>query len=231
MRPLAVVLATFLVPVAAHADMVPNGYKAVQLKIHVDAALPADKALVLAGTFEGATVITPATEQKISWHPLAGEMQLRVVPADKVEAIQTAAKALERDTIKPIVDAGLACGPSFAGVRTIPDTSPAVAVRWSYRASVSGEACNADLVKQEYLDDKGDPVEAPAAPEDSGPKSAPLAGPPSAPPAPPAPAKVPDGPPVPSKPASGCGCDVDAPGPDALAGLALALLAFRRRRG
>jgi MYXO-CTERM domain-containing protein len=235
MRHLAVVLATLLAPAAARADMVPDGYKAVKLSIRVEAAIPAGKALVLANTFEGGTVIAPGTDQPISWHPLGGDMQLRVVPADKVEAIQTAAKARDRDTIKPIVEAGLACGQSFTGVRTIADTSPAVEVRWTYRASVAGEACTADLLKQEYLDATGKAVEAPPPPpEDHGPKPAPLAGPPAtppAPPSPPAPAKTPDGPPVPTAPKSGCGCDAGEPAPGAFAWLGLALLALRRRRG
>lgn len=237
MRHLAVVLASFLAPLAARADVVPDGMKAVKLSIRVEAAIPGDKALVLANTFEGGTVITPATDQPISWHPMGGAMQLRVVPADKVEAIRAAAKDLDRNTIKPIVEAGLACGQSFSGVRLIDDTSPAVEVRWTYRASVTGEACTADLVKQEYLDGAGKAVEAPPPPPDAGPVSAPLAGPPSTPPAPPSPPTPPATPTKASEPASptpsagGCGgCAVGDPASGAFAWLALALAVRRRRR-
>ncbi|HEY8376073.1 MAG TPA: MYXO-CTERM sorting domain-containing protein, partial [Nannocystis sp.] len=222
---LAVVLATFLIPLGARADLIADGYKTVKLSIHVDAVLPADKALVLANTFEGGTVLTPGVEQDISWHPRRGDMQLRVVPADKVEELRAAAQNRDDDTSKPILDAAFACGPSFPGERIIVDTSPAVKVRWTFRASVAGDACTADLVRKEFLDADGKVVDPPSDPADLGPKSAPLADPPR----PAAPTKTADTPAAPASP-GGCTCRTDDEPTRGLAWLALTLLVWRRRR-
>jgi MYXO-CTERM domain-containing protein len=232
-------LATLLfVPFVARADMLPEGYKGVKLSIHVDATVPAGKALILDHTFRGADVIVPGTTQQVEWHPLGGPMQLRLIPADKTKTIETARTNLDRDAVRPIADAGAVCHEPFQGVRTIPDTSPAEEVRWTYRVTVDGDKCTAELVHQQYLSKTGEVVEKPADPNAIPPPT------PIAPPAPPAPTKVADAKTdapaktdaAPTKTAdssapkaAGCGCDVDGQAPG-LAALALVGLALRRRR-
>ncbi|MBZ5710022.1 hypothetical protein [Nannocystis pusilla] len=236
MRTLAAALAVLLVPLAARADLLPEGHKGVKLSLHVDAEVPAGKALVLANTFEGGTLIVPGTDQPISWHPLGGEMQLRLVAAADGEAIKAAGANLDRDKSKPLVAAGVVCAPPFAGVRTIVDTSPAVEVRWTYRASVNDSKCSAELVKQEYLDAAGKAVPAPPPLGEPAPTNAPLADPPrTAPPSPapapaePAPVKAAEAPPTKAAaPESAGGCDLGGSAAGGLAGLAL--LGLRRRR-
>ena len=41
MRHLAVALAALLTPTASRADVIPDGYKPIQLSLHVDAEVPA----------------------------------------------------------------------------------------------------------------------------------------------------------------------------------------------
>ncbi|WP_434418043.1 MYXO-CTERM sorting domain-containing protein [Nannocystis pusilla] len=234
MRPLAAALAVLLFPLAARADLLPDGHKGVELSIRVDAQVPSGKALVLANTFEGGTVIVPGTDQKIGWHPLGGEMQLRLVAAGEVDKIKTAGADLDRDKIKPLLAAAAVCAPPFAGVRTIVDTSPAVEVRWTWRATIDGNKCSAELVKQEYLDATGKVVPAPGPAEPPKPINAPLADAPS-PTAPPAPAPAPapvkaEGPPAAKAQESAGGCDAGGSAPGGLAGLALVWLLRRRRR-
>jgi len=235
MRTLAAALAVLFVPLVARADMLPDGHKGIKLSLRVDAEVPAGKALVLANTFEGGTLVVPGTDQKISWHPLGGEMQLRLVGAGEGEAIKAAGADLDRDKSKPLLAAGIVCAPPFAGVRTIVDTSPAVEVRWTYRASITDKDCKAELVKQEYLDATGKAVPAPPPPGEPKPMGAPLADPPKTDPAPaPAPAEPPPVKavePAPTKaaePASAGGCDLGGSAAGGLAGLAL--LGLRRRR-
>ncbi|MCY1054773.1 hypothetical protein [Nannocystis sp. SCPEA4] len=235
MRTLAAALAVLLVPLAARADILPEGHKGVKLSLHVDAEVPAGKALVLANTFEGGTLIVPGTDQPISWHPFGGEMQLRLIAAADAEAIKTAAANLDRDKSKPLIAAGVECAPPFAGVRTIVDTSPAVEVRWTYRASFTGSKCSAELVKQEYLDATGKAVPAPPPPGEPKPTNAPLADSANAPPTPapapsePAPVKAAEAPPAKAAaPESASGCDLGGSAAGGLAGLAL--LGLRRRR-
>ncbi|PCC73618.1 hypothetical protein [Nannocystis exedens] len=178
MRPLFAALAVLLLPLAARADMLPDGHKGVELSVRVEAQVPSGKALVLANTFEGGTLIVPGTDQKISWHPLGGEMQLRLVGAGEGDAIKAAGADLDRDKIKKLLAAGVECAPPFAGVRTIVDTSPAEQVRWTYRATIDGNKCSAELVKQEYLDATGKAVPAPSPSGPPKPIGAPLADPP-----------------------------------------------------
>lgn len=231
---LATLATVLLVPLAVRADILPDGYKSVKLSIHVDAAVPAGKALILDRTFRGADVIVPGTTQQVEWHPLGGPMQLRLIAADKTGAIEEARGKLDRDAVRPIADAGAVCHEPFEGVRTIPDTSPASEVRWTYRVTVDGDKCTAELVHQQYLTQAGEVVPAPADPEAIPPPSPP-APPPTkasdAPPAPPAPpTKAADAPPAPAAPkTAGCACDVDGPTPG-LAALALVALLARRRR-
>ncbi|MDC0716484.1 hypothetical protein [Nannocystis bainbridge] len=237
MRPLAAALAVLLVPLAARADMLPDGHKGVELSVRVEAQVPKGKALVLANTFEGGTLIVPGTDQKISWHPLGGEMQLRLIAAGDTDAIKAAGADLDRDKIKPLLAAGAACGPTFPGVRTIVDTSPAVEVRWTWRATIDGAKCSAELVKQEYLDATGKAVGTPPSPEAPKPVNAPLADPPKPPDAPAPADKTPAQAPVPVKaveppakaPESASGCDAGGSAPGGLVGLALVLWLRRRR--
>lgn len=224
-----VLLAVLLAPLTARADVLPDGHRAVKLTLKVDADVPAGKALVLANTFEGATVVTPGAVQDIQWHPLHGDMQLRLVSADSTEAIKAAAANLDRDKIKPLVDAGAACGAAFAGERTIEDSSPAVEVRWNFRATITGDTCGAELVKREFLDAGGKAVAAPGAPAQPGPTSAPLADPPKPAPATPTPAEPAAAPnKAAEKSSSMCQIGGDS-APGALLGLGL-LLGLRRRR-
>lgn len=230
MRRLAPILAVCLLPAFARADVIPDGYKSVKLAIHVDAEVPAGKVLVLANTFRGADVITPGQDQPIEWHPLGGDMELRLVPADKVPAITAARDTLDRDAIKPIVAAGVKCSDPIAGVRTIADTSNAETVRWTLRAAITGDTCSSTLVRQEYLSAAGEVVPAPTDPS---------AIPPPTPPAPtkaadPAPTKAaapaPAIPPAAPPAATGCGgCDLGDTGGPSLALLGLAALLRRRR--
>src|SRR5690606_3436391 len=176
MRHLAVVLAAMLTPTASRADILPDGHKGLELSLHVDAEVPAGKALVLANTFEGGVVVAPGSDQSISWHPMGGPMQLRLIDAAQADAITAAAADLDRDRSRPILDAAAVCHPPFPGVRTIVDSSPAVQLRWTFRAAITGDTCSAELVKEEYLDEAGKAVPAPSASgEPSGPVPAPLA--------------------------------------------------------
>lgn len=225
-------LATLVfVPFAARADILPPGEKGVKLSIHVDATVPAGKALILDRTFRGADVITPGADQKVEWHPLGGPMQLRLIPADKTKDIEAAREALDRDKVRPIADAGVVCHDPFQGVRTIPDASPADEVRWTYRVTFDGDKCTAELVHQQYLKSDGTVVDAPTDPSAIPPPTPPTSPAPTKAADPPANAPVPPAAPAtPAPKAAGCGCDTGdgAPG---LAGLAaLALVLGRRRR-
>ncbi len=234
MRTLAPLLALWLLPAAARADMLPPGEKAIKLAIHVDAELPAGKVLVLANTFRGADVIKPGEDQAVEWHPMGGAMELRLVAADKVAAIEAAREKLDRDAIKPIVGAGVKCSDEIRGVRTIPDSSPAASLRWTLRAAITADACSSTLVKTEYLSSTGEVVAAPG-----DPSAIPPPTPPTQEPAKDLPAKAPE--PAPAKaaepakpakpaPAQGCGgCDLGGAAGGAPLAL-LGLLALRRRR-
>jgi MYXO-CTERM domain-containing protein len=232
---IAALASLMLVPLAARADMLPDGQKGVKLSIHVDATVPAGKALILDHTFRGADVIAAGTTQKVEWHPMGGPMQLRLIAADKTKDIEAAREALDRDKIRPIADAGVVCHEPFQGVRTIPDASPAEEVRWTYRVTVAGDKCTAELVHQQYLKGDGTVVDAP-----TDPSAIPPPTPPSSPtpPAPtkaadaPAPAKTPEpaAPAAPAPKAAGCGCDVEDGSPGLVGLAALALVLVRRRR-
>src|SRR5690606_9454463 len=103
-----------------------------------DAEVPAGKALILANTFRGADVITPGEVQKVEWHPLGGQMQLRLVDAADTATLLAAREDLDRDTIRPIADKAAKCGDEIEGVRTVPEDEPYDEVRWSYRVTFDG---------------------------------------------------------------------------------------------
>jgi hypothetical protein len=196
---------------AARADILPPGAKSVRLSIHVDAAIPPGKALVLAHTFRGADVLKPGATAPVEWHPLGGPMQLVVIDAGDVRALEAARAALERDPIEKITARGLPCGAPFSGVRTVPDTSSTSEIRWTYRVGLANGTCTAALLRTERLDDHGKLV-------GEGPDDAP--GAPGAPPAPveePAASAAPSPAPSPSSvppPSRGCGaCAVGGEGP------------------
>jgi hypothetical protein len=244
MRALLVGSIALLITSSARADMLGPGEKSVSLSIRVDATVPAGKTLVLANSFRGADIIKPGEVQKVEWHPLGGAMQLRMIDSKDIARIEAARANLERDKVLPIVNAGPACGEAFPGVRTLPESSPADEVRWTFRAKITGKRCEATLASTEYFDKDGkavdpaataptaadmrEPIPPPRAP--GAPPEAPPAGPevmhpaPPAPAPPPAPASAPA--PTPAPASGGCHIGDDAP----LSGVALALLLVTRRR-
>lgn len=212
----------------ASADMLGPGQKGVKLSIQVDATVPAGKTLILVNTFRGADLVAPNAVNKVEWHPMGGDMQLRLLASAEADKIPPLREKLDRDGVKPIADKGKACGAAFPGVRTISDTSPAEEVRWTFRASITGDDCKAELVRTDYLDGAGKPVAAP------GNTDIPPPSPPDVTPAPSkeapakveAPAKTEAKADAPKTEASGC--SVAAPAPAGL--VLLGLLALRRRR-
>lgn len=146
---------------AVRADMLGPGEKGVKLSIQVDATVPAGKTLILANTFRGADVLAANAVTPIEWHPLGGDLQIKLVATAEADRLAPLRDNLDRDAIKPIAAKALACGAPFPGVRTISDRSPADEVRWTYRATITGATCSAELVKTEYLDAAGKPVTAP----------------------------------------------------------------------
>lgn len=139
----------------AHADELGPGEKGVSLSIRVDAEVPAGKGLILANTFRGADKVWTGQVTAVSWHPMSGDMQLYLVDAAEREKLG----GLGREEAAAVVAAGKACGGAFPGIRTIPDTSPASEVRWTLRATISGDGCSAQLVGLEYLDANGKAVD------------------------------------------------------------------------
>jgi len=145
----------------ARADLLGPGEKGVKLSIQVDATVPAGKTLILANTFRGADLIKPGTVTPVEWHPMGGDLQIKLLATAEADKIPPLREKLEREGVKPIADKATACGAAFPGVRTISDTSPASEVRWTFRATVNGDACTAELVRMDYLDPAGKVVAAP----------------------------------------------------------------------
>ena len=221
----------------ARADMLPPNHKGVKLSVKVEtsAEVPASKTLILANTFEGADVIRPGEVLRVSWHPLGGDMQLRLIDAATVAKIEQLRAELDRDAITRLVDPSPACGDAFPGVRTISEQSSAEEVRWTIGVTIEGEACSAKILRMDYLNAAGEQVSTPpGAPPGTPPepKADPTAS--AAPPAeavddaPPAPATTP--PPRSSDDKAGCGCRADEGEAAGLGLLALILGALSRRR-
>lgn len=210
---------------AARADELGPGEKGVALSIRVDAEVPAGKALILANTFRGADKVWPGQVTAVDWHPMAGDMQLYLV--DAAEADRVGVGVGEREQSVAVVAAGKPCGGAFPGIRTIPHASPASEVRWTLRATITGDACSARLVGLEYLDASGKPIDPGAV--DRKPITPPdLQAPAKAEPTKAEPAKAE---PAKAEPARS-GCDVrgaGGPGWLVLAGLGLTAAARRRR--
>jgi MYXO-CTERM domain-containing protein len=239
-RSAAAFLSLALFAGAARADLLPDGYKPVKLSIRVDADVPAGKALILAHTFRAIDVIKPGAAAEVEWHPAGGKMVIMSVPASNLTSkVEEQRKALEREPLKEIERSGKPCHDGFDGIRTVPIAAPADHVRWNYKVTFSGDTCTATLVKMEFFDVNGKPVEGTDVP--NIPSGAPMAAPPpaTATSAATSPSAAPSGtaaaPPPGEAPKGACGCEVGpgaAPGATA-AGLAAALgllFAARRRR-
>jgi MYXO-CTERM domain-containing protein len=241
-RSVCAFFAVALLAGAARADLLPDGYKGVDLSIRVDAEVPAGKALILAHTFRAIDVIKPGVVAPVEWHPSAGKMVLMVVPAaslgDKVEEQR---KALDREPLQQIEKAGKPCHEGFDGVRTVPTSAPADEIRWSFKVAFSEEGCTATLTGMEFFDKSGKPVDGTDVPGVPAAAAAPArAATATASAAPPAAATATGAPADPAGARNaqvqkgGCGCEM-GPGTSrggALAGLLSAvglLLAARRR--
>lgn len=215
----------------ASADMLGPGEKGVKLSIQVDATVPAGKTLILANTFRGADIITPGAVTPVEWHPLGGDLQIKLLAtaeADKLPPLRE-----RRDDVKPITDKATACGAAFPGVRTISDTSPASEVRWTFRATVNGDACTAELVRMDYLDPAGTAVAAPGNTNIPPPTPPSIQSPPTKtetpPPATPEPPVKADAPKPEATKAEASGCNIATP-PIGGLGVILVGLLLRRRR-
>lgn len=210
----------------AGADELGPGEKGVRLLLRAEADVPADRALILTNTFQGVDAVTPGQEMPISWHPARGDLQLATIDVSEAAKLPALRAAFDFDAIDAIASRSTRCGGAFAGIRTLPDTSPAATIRWTFRVSFNGAACKAEKVGVEYLDGGGNVVDPGAIAERE---------PPITPPDLQASAKQPvkteakseaKADPA-SPPATGGGCNVAGSG----AGLAgLVLLGWRRRR-
>ena len=221
----------------ARADELGPGEKGVRLLLRVEAEVPAASRLILVNTFRGADVVTPGQEMQISWHPARGDLQLAAVSASAAAELPALQERFDLDAIGAITGASLRCGGAFAGIRTLPDTSPASAVRWTFRVGFTGPACKAEKIGVEYLDGSGqavDPGQAVREPPITPPQLAAASGQPAkteaakAADAKAADAKAADAKADPaSPPATSGGCDLGG----STGGLAaLVLLGLRRRR-
>jgi MYXO-CTERM domain-containing protein len=244
-RSICAFLAIALLAGSAQADLVPDGYKGVDLSIRVDAEVPAGKALILAHTFRAIDAIKPGVVAPVEWHPSAGKMVLMVVPAaslsDKVEEQR---KALDREPLQQIEKSGKPCHEGFDGVRTVPISAPANEVRWNYKVIFADEGCTATLTRMEFFDKSGKAVDGTDVPGVPSAAAAPARTATAAANAAPSAAGTATG--APAAPASdptaqvqkgGCGCEM-GPGTSqegALAGLlsafGLLLAACRRKNG
>ncbi len=224
----------FLFSTTASADLIPDGFRSVKLSIQVDAEVPKGRVLVLANTFRGANVLPVGKVEKVSWHPMAGEMRVvSLAESDAQELTKAAGPRIEPAILKQILAKGKACSDPFPGVRTVPKTNPAHEVRWRFRISFKGDSCQADEFATQYLSKDGqivgsgsDNTEKPTKP--TAPKPVVASKQPATPPAAPTTA------PTPQPKKSGCGsCQVGAPSPAPLSALAMVGLtgfALRRRK-
>lgn len=216
---------TLLASAGARADILPPGEKAVKLSIRVDGEIAAGKALVLDHTFRGADVIPTGKVVPVEWHPMGGPMRLVLLDTDAATKIEKARETMERDTIKGLTSAATPCSEPFQGVRTVPSTSEAAEVRWTFTVKVEGTSCTGTLVRTEQLTKDGTvvsatPSSAPTAPV--VPAVSKTSAPTSSPAAPPSP------------PASKSGCSIGANGDAEGGGFALlvlgAIAALKKRR-
>lgn len=141
------------------ADELGPGEKGVRLLLRAWAEVPADRALILTNTFQGADAVTPGQEMPISWHPSRGDLQLATIHASEAAKLPALRAAFDFDEIGVIAGRSVRCGGAFAGVRTLPDTSPAATIRWTFRVSFDGAACKAEKIGVEYLDGGGNVVD------------------------------------------------------------------------
>jgi hypothetical protein len=238
--PSIVALGVFLAAGAARADMLGPGEKGVKLSIHVDAAVPAGKLLIVANTFRGADIVKPGEDQEVEWHPLRGAMQLKLIAADQGPKLTELRERLDSEEAQKLVAAGVACAPPFDGIRTISDTLVATEIRWSFAVSFAGAGCTAKLLRTEYLDETRAVVDPKATlptaadmPDILAPPAPPFPTPTTTTPAPvPVPVTAPASTPATpaSPPASSGACSVAGEGGGASGGLvALVLLGVRRR--
>lgn len=235
----ALVLAALtLASLDARADMLPPNRVKLSVKVETSAELPASKKLILANTFVGADVIRPGEVLPVNWHPMGGDMQLRLIDAAMVAKIEALRAELDRDAITRLVGPSPPCGDAFRGVQTISEQSTAEEVRWTIDVTIEGESCSAEIRRMDYLDAAGEQVPTPLGappgtpPEPKADPPASEAAPAEADDAPAASAPATTPPPTSSDDkAAGCGCRADE---GEAAGLGLLGLLFgalcRRRR-
>ncbi len=167
------ILATLtLVTPSARADMLPPNHKGVKLSVQVELEgdMPAGKALVLANTFQGADLLSPGEVAPFNWHPLGGELQLRLIDDARVAQLGPLRENLDRDAITALLRPDLACGPAFPGVRTVRESTSAEEVRWTLKVRASADACSGEVLRMDYLNAEGEPVATP----DGAPPGTPL---------------------------------------------------------
>lgn len=164
---------------AARGDLLPDGYRPVELSIHVEADVPAGQALILAHTFRAIDVIRPGAVARVEWHPSAGRMVLMSVPASSLTGkVEEQRQSLDRKPLQEIEKSGKPCHAGFDGIRTVPVSAPAEEVRWNYKVTFTAEGCTATLTSMAFFDSSGKPVEGTDVP--NIPSGTPLAAPPPA---------------------------------------------------
>lgn len=143
-------VAVVLLPMVARADIVPYGAKSLRMTAIFEGRVPRGKAVVVGNTWDGVTPLERGVVSgRLAWHPFDGRMRLRLVDAEEVR------EPTKRGGPRP---RGVACGEPFDGYRLVPETTPAVEVRFVFEVKINGEECEGTLVRTDFLDEKGERV-------------------------------------------------------------------------
>lgn len=138
MRAAVVGVAVMLAATSARADIVPDGAKGIRMTVLAEGKLPRGKELFVGHTWDGPTAIVPGeVSRPLQWHPLSGGLYLFVEDAEH----------------------RWSCSEPFLGYRMIRGTSPADEVRFVFALKFKQDECTATLVREEFLNARGEVVE------------------------------------------------------------------------
>lgn len=158
MRRLAIV-AVFVWPALARADIVPDNTKGAATYVMVEASVPADRVLVVVNTSDLITPVVPGMPTLANQSKREGPMYLKLLAASDVPTPIPDWGERGYEQLREVRSLGQTCSGSFVGDRLYPDRTPADAVWFHFVVTITGDTCDGVLVAKDYRNRAGEVVE------------------------------------------------------------------------
>ena len=142
---LGLVAGALLLVTTAHADVIPDGLKAVRSSVKVDGKPPAGQVLLLVNRFGSVKEVKPGQVTHVVGR---GDSQLLLAKRDQLDAVKKAARAAQG-----LESVSIDCGQKIEGIINVQKSAKHDEVRRHVKVTANADSCTSSLTRTDRLKD------------------------------------------------------------------------------